>query len=96
MLTTHDVFTARNGISMTSWGETITVSLENAGVAEITSKCGFPQVFDWGKNKQNIKAFLAHFVSKADREEMLDHNEPVYLDDQGNTPVERVLNDRDE
>lgn len=52
-----------------SWGEQITVSLtqgaEGADVV-VRSECSFPlQIFDWGKNKENVERILrglaAHF-----------------------------------
>lgn len=41
-----------------SWGETITVHVDEAPggtIVRIRSECAFPlQIFDWGKNKENV------------------------------------------
>ncbi|MBE6738663.1 MAG: zinc-ribbon domain-containing protein [Ruminococcaceae bacterium] len=65
-----------HGVSFTSWGEKITITLTPASPAttnvHIKSECGMPtQVIDWGKNKQvvcnvyecmerNIQRFLSY------------------------------------
>lgn len=87
----QDVFRAKIPISGSSWGESFTVSLARPGVAEIRSACRFPQVFDWGKNKLNVAEFLAHFGPKELREGKLEYKEPTYLDEEGRTPIDRVL-----
>lgn len=48
-----------HGVSFTSWGEKITISLTPVGPSatriDITSECGMPtQVIDWGKNKSIV------------------------------------------
>ena len=55
-----------HGTTMSSWGEKITITINEISPActrvDIRSECGMPtQVFDWGKNKQNIAAILAYF-----------------------------------
>lgn len=52
-------FRFHHGMSFTSYGEKITVTLtplaQNATRVEVHSECGMPtQVIDWGKNKQNV------------------------------------------
>ena len=52
-----------HGMSMTSWGEKITISVyalsENSTRVDVHSECGMPtQIFDWGKNKKNVKAIF--------------------------------------
>lgn len=46
-------------ISVTSWGEQVTVSVSEASegtVIDIHSKSRFPlQVIDWGRNKRNVE-----------------------------------------
>ncbi len=86
-----DFFVARVRMSGMSWGETFTVSLTAEGVAEIRSSCSQFQLFDWGKNKQNVDRFLVHFSQKEIREARLGQKEPIYLDEAGDTPVERIL-----
>lgn len=91
-ITDADNFRAQVPISGSSWGENFTVSLETPGVAIIRSVCRYPlQLFDWGKNRQNVDRFLAHFSPKELREGKLRFEEATYLDEQGNTPVARVL-----
>lgn len=56
-----------HGVSFTSWGEKITITLTPLGPMStqvvIHSECGMPtQVIDWGKNKQivrNVYEYLA-------------------------------------
>ena len=46
-------------ISMASWGEKITVQFLPNGSISVSSACAFPvQIFDWGKNKQNIDRLI--------------------------------------
>lgn len=51
--------------SLSSWGEVITITLTPVGEeqvkVEVLSKCGFPlQLFDWGKNKENVNAIMQY------------------------------------
>lgn len=51
------------GMSMTSWGEKITVTLlpvnEYQTGVTVYSECAMPtQIIDWGKNKENVAAIL--------------------------------------
>lgn len=46
-----------------TWGEDFKVRILTGGVIEADSKCKtvrLPQVFDFGKNKQNVETFFAH------------------------------------
>ena len=53
-----------HGTSFASWGEKITVTLENGGTSSrvtVLSECGMPtQVIDWGKNASNVRAVFAY------------------------------------
>lgn len=50
---------AKTKLSWWSWTENIDVKIEENGMIRIKSECAFPlQIFDWGKNKRNVKAFL--------------------------------------
>ena len=91
VMTASDDFLAKVPISGMSWGETFTVSLATEGVAEIRSACHQFQLFDWGKNRQNVDRFRAHFLQKEIREAKLGHDESTYIDEDGNTPLDRVL-----
>lgn len=46
-----------------SWGEEMTVEILDGGIVNAQSKCtgvGYkPQIFDFGKNKQNVETFFA-------------------------------------
>ena len=65
-------FRLHHGVTFTSWGEKITVTLtplrENVTQVTIHSECGMPtQVIDWGKNKQvvcNIYEYLAAHIGR--------------------------------
>lgn len=51
---------ASTGMSMSSWGETITIQVQpvgNIANVEISSKANW-QLIDWGKNDQNIRNFI--------------------------------------
>jgi hypothetical protein len=51
---------ARAGFSLRSWGENISVHVDDAGTVEVTSQCLLPtQMVDYGKNKANVNRFLA-------------------------------------
>jgi hypothetical protein len=48
-----------HGTTFTSWGEKITIRIEEISIAKtfmsIHSECGMPtQIIDWGKNNQNV------------------------------------------
>lgn len=46
-----------------TWGEEFHVRILPGGVIEALSKCvtvRLPQVFDFGKNRQNVETFFAH------------------------------------
>lgn len=51
---------ARAGFSFRSWGENISVHVDDAGTVQVTSECLMPTQFvDYGKNKSNVNRFLA-------------------------------------
>jgi hypothetical protein len=91
-----DEYAVRMGLSWGSWGETLTVTvLEGGGV--VTSRCVYPlQLFDWRKNKSNVKEFTSRFSIREVRKAKTDYNQPEYLDDKGHTPVDRVIQEGDE
>lgn len=53
-------FTAYTSISMLSWSEEVKVRI-NVGSISIKSECTGSQIFDWGKNRKNIKLFISAF-----------------------------------
>ena len=61
-----------HGISMSSWGETITIGLTplQPGMTrvDITSKCDMPtQIIDWGKNSNNVNAISVYISQNIGR-----------------------------
>jgi hypothetical protein len=47
------------GISFASWGENISVEIDDDANLSIVSKLAFPlQIIDWGKNRQNVNKFF--------------------------------------
>ena len=81
--------------SVSSWGERIQVEISSLGRLDISSRCVSPlQLFDWGKNRRNVELFteiLERKAALADRSMV----EPEYMDERGETPVERAFSDRD-
>lgn len=53
-------FVAYTKFSWSSWSEEITIKVEN-GAANIKSECTGSQLFDWGKNRKNVEAFISKF-----------------------------------
>lgn len=51
-------FIAFTNFSFSSWSEEITVKVENENII-IKSECTGSQLFDWGKNKENVKSLIA-------------------------------------
>ena len=51
-------FIAYTKFSWSSWGEEVTVKVDN-GSASIKSACTGSQLFDWGRNKKNVEALLS-------------------------------------
>jgi hypothetical protein len=85
-----DIFRVSLAANILSWGENVVVSLE-PGIVKIKSICKLPtQVFDWGRNKQNVKQFLTYFEPSEIRNQQIENAEP-FLDLTGNTPLERVF-----
>jgi len=94
--TDPDRFRATVPFGASSWGENFSVSLE-VGTVALRSVCRSPlPAFDWGKNKQNVERFLVHFSQKEMRQLKTGSSEPAYLDEAGNTPLERVLSQESE
>jgi hypothetical protein len=58
----------RDTLDLRTWSELLTIVVENDKI-EINSICNpdgfFPQVFSFGKNKQNIKDFEMHLLRKS-------------------------------
>lgn len=57
-----------NGISLTSWGENIDITIlyinDNSSQVTIKSECTLPtQIVDWGKNKSNVEKLYNHLIT---------------------------------
>jgi hypothetical protein len=89
-----DTFRVSLSANVLSWGENVSVSIE-PGIVRIKSICKLPtQVFDWGRNKQNVKQFLTYFTPGEIRNQQLSNAQP-FMDETGSTPIERVFADPD-
>lgn len=86
-------YAAKLRLTGSSWGETVTVSLANEGTFSIQSACHF-QVIDWGKNRRNVNQFLQLFSIRLIRNSGPEGNrEHAYVNDDGSSPVDRLLVD---
>jgi hypothetical protein len=93
----RDLYKVELGMNGSSWGEVLTVSLSSPGVVIVQSKCIFPiQMFDWGKNRRNVKSFIDRFSVKELRDLALGTNEPNQFDSKGESPVGRLFKDEDD
>jgi hypothetical protein len=88
-----DHFQTTTSINPSSWGERVSVALEDGSI-KIRSVCRSPiQIFDWGKNKQNVDRFLIHYSQKELRDHKIRTDDPTHWDDSGKTPLQRALTD---
>jgi|SRR5262245_19989850 len=56
----EEIIQASTRISLWSWGERVTIEFFPDDTLSITSKCSLPtQCLDWGKNRSNVKKFIA-------------------------------------
>lgn len=75
------LFQFGHSISMSSWGENITITL-SAQTPEYTtvticSKCAMPtQIVDWGKNKSNVDSIFA-FINRCLSYDIMPQQAPV-------------------
>lgn len=52
---------AKTKLSWWSWTEDVTVNINEKSEVQILSKCAFPmQIFDWGKNRENVNKFFSN------------------------------------
>ena len=58
--TSQRAFIAYTKFSMSSWGEEVNVNIEHQKLI-VKSECTGNQLIDWGKNKENVDAFLKAF-----------------------------------
>jgi rhomboid protease GluP len=55
---------AYKSVSMSSWGEEITIDIEQR-LATVESKCTGSQLIDWGKNQKNVEEFVDTYTTLA-------------------------------
>jgi rhomboid protease GluP len=85
-------FIAYTKVSMTSWSEQITIEI-TGDTATIKSECTGAQLFDWGKNKRNVKNLLVKIDEVKDilsDEEVLSKFEnirQVFSSDESQSPL---------
>jgi len=89
----RSLFVAQVGGGLTSWGEEVVVSLVDEPVIRITSACRGWQIIDWGKNRRNVDRFVYLLLGRVSHFTAMSGPPPVYLDESGQTPVERVIKD---
>jgi hypothetical protein len=47
------------GVSLMSWGETMTIAPLAPNILRVRSECGMPtQCIDWGKNEKNVRKLV--------------------------------------
>ena len=85
-------FTARVPSSLASFGEKFTVSLAEEPTIAISSRCWIALI-DWGKNRRNVEKFLEVFNTRLTWVSSLSDTPPLYLDDDGRTPIERLIDE---
>ena len=89
-----NLFIARVPLTFLSFGEEFTVSFPAEQKLRIRSHCRFGTLIDWGKNKTNINRFFAYFWPSLSEVAAIVGRPPIYLDDSGKTPLERVISER--
>ena len=61
--TTERILTSTR-VNIRSWGEKVFINFLSDNYISVTSKCALPtQCFDWGKNKANVRKFMAELRS---------------------------------
>lgn len=59
---TRDEIVGSTSLNLRSWGEKVLVKSLPDNTISVTSKCALPtQCMDWGKNKKNVRRFIAEF-----------------------------------
>lgn len=88
------LFRASVSVSLSSFGETFSIKTRQRGVIEIESRCKWPsQIIDWGKNKANIREFLARFQSNLEEYTREKTAANARFEADGDSRIERIIND---
>ena len=76
-------FHLTSGISFTSWGERVQVTLTNGGpqtTVDVFSECSLPtQVVDWGKNKENVNKIIYYLEQGLNAAPPMAYRQPVQV-----------------
>ncbi|WP_298547023.1 hypothetical protein [uncultured Aquimarina sp.] len=57
----NGIIYAKSKLNIWSWSEKIVIRIEKDGNVTIKSECYLStQIFDWGKNKRNVKTLFEH------------------------------------
>lgn len=79
----YGVIEAKNHINFKSWGENISVKINQDGNVFIRSICAVPTtIVDWGKNKENVARFWAELYSL-----LMERQEPLLFHDSGSSKL---------
>ncbi len=82
--------------NMLTWGETVTVTVEDDGTILATSTCAWPlQVVDWGKNRTNLNELHKNLIAAIRNSDLDPRQLPSHVDERGTTPLERALQNDD-
>lgn len=81
---------ARVPMGIHSYGERVTVSIGDDGTITARSKCWPMQLFDWGKNKQNLDQLFLCLIGEIRNSALLPLQTPAAFDEFGKSPVERI------
>ena len=90
---------AKVSINPWSWGEKLKVEISANCEMSVESRCAYPlQWFDWGKNRDNVKAFYTRLEQVKEACALSEANEkslPAF-DERGLRPVGRMFDDSKE
>ena len=87
-----DTIVASTSLSLLSWGERVIITFLSDGSIAVTSECTWPiQCFDWGKNKANIKKFIAELKCPDDQAPEADQIRKDHINTETNIKVTGVI-----
>ena len=87
-----DTIVASTSLSLLSWGERVIITFLSDESITVTSKCTWPiQCFDWGKNKANIKKFIAELKCPDDQAQEADQIRKDHINTETNIKVTGVI-----
>lgn len=90
-----ETIVAKIPLNMSSYGERLTVFVDDEGAVHARSVCVWPMnLFDWGKNKQNLDKLFMCLLSSIRNSDLNPYEAPSAVDEMGESPLERALHDR--